>query len=220
LTVLGACFAQQRQASFFLVLPKFLYSLTFRPINDITKGGLVKVFQQSNIKQFNHWRVSHMNTKLNIPPDPRIIVRSDLNFRREDKREPLPQPQLHTIPGKTMKLCPHCLKKRKRSSKVIGPFYRNEFPKDAKELKVRCSDHWVWRCLLIWWLVSPLSSREGKVWYEIHFFATCRTYGCPERGLVRVEEREGIRRLSRLKRFENLIRHLLNDGVERIWPTG
>jgi hypothetical protein len=123
------------------------------------------------------------------------------------------------LEGKTMKLCPHCLKKRRRSSKVIGPFKRDQFSEDSIELKVRCSDHWVWKCLLIWWLVSPPSSREGKVWYEIHFFATCRTYGCPEHGLVRVEEREGIRRLSRLKRFENLIRHLLNDGVERIWPA-
>lgn len=160
-----------------------------------------------------------LNAKFTIPPDSRIIVRPDLVVRRGDNREPLPQPQLHTIPGKTMKLCPACEKRRRRSSKVIGPFYRGQFAKDAKELSVRCSNHWIWKCLLIWWLVSPPSSREGKVWYEIHFFATCRTYGCTERGLVRVEEREGIRRLSRLKRLENIIRHLLNDGVERIWPT-
>jgi hypothetical protein len=165
-----------------------------------------------------------MNTKLTIPPDSRIIVRPDLAVRREeDKREPLPQPKPHTIPGKTMRLCPHCLEKRKRLSKVIGPCYRGQFPEDAKELKPRCSDRLVWqcfwKCLLLWWLVLPPASREGKVWYEIHFFAACKTTNCPEQGLARVEEREGIRRLSRLKRFENLIRHYLNDGVERIWPV-
>jgi hypothetical protein len=140
---------------------------------------------------------------------------------RKTQKLPIAPSLPRVIPGKTMKLCPGCNKKRRRKSHVYGPYTEDQLPIGTKELKSHRSDNlfwiWFWRCTLLWWLVLPPTSRNGKVWYMMHFFAICDTPGCI--GAVRIEEREGARRLSRLKRFENLIRHYFNDGVERIWPV-
>ncbi|MDE2188332.1 MAG: hypothetical protein KGJ35_01225 [Patescibacteria group bacterium] len=117
------------------------------------------------------------------------------------------------VEGKTTQPCPICGKSRSRSYGVWGPYYRSELPANARELKPRLSNHVAWRYCGLAWLASPPISREGKIWYEIHIFATCRKHG-----LVRITEREGIRRFSRFSRVIIKLKSWLHAGIDRIVP--
>jgi hypothetical protein len=101
---------------------------------------------------------------------------------------------------------------------VFGPLFRDNFAADAREIEPRVSAHPFWRSIGLAWLVSPPRTSFGKIWYEIHIMASCHNAKCAERGTVRVPEREGIRRFSRLSRAQIWLKAKLHLGIEHIFP--
>jgi hypothetical protein len=153
-----------------------------------------------------------------IPPDPKIIPRPDLGHRHEDKREPLPAPRAHTVPGKTTAQCTCCGENRERTYRVYGPLkfaeINRELREQKREIKPRCSDHPAWKKFWLAWLVSPPNPPREGGYYEIYLVVRCTNRKCDEYDIIYVEDHFGYRQFGLIGKWKIQIQSVF--GIESI----